>query len=199
VFILLTREMYLNVTVRTFILRFIKHKPRYSSPKDREQRLCSELRSYQNVSIKPFTGGKFSSCVLVDQFFLLIYFSLTVFSRWIKNTMFIITLLNNRLSRSQSSSISIMIGLRVGRPWFNSGQEQGFSSLRHRVQTGPETHPASCQTGMGGGGRLSARVKRSGREAGHSLPSSAEVKNTWSCSPTFPYVPYCIKVGFLCF
>jgi len=29
-------------------------------------------------------------------------------------------------------------------------------------------------------------VNRPGREAVHSLPSSAEVKNTWSCTSTSP-------------
>jgi hypothetical protein len=31
-------------------------------------------------------------------------------------------------------------------------------------------------------------VKRPGREADHSLPSSAEVKNAWSCTSTRQYV-----------
>jgi hypothetical protein len=46
-------------------------------------------------------------------------------------------------------------------------------SLRHRVQTGSVTHPASYQMGNG---TLSLGVKRPGREANHSPPSSAEVK-----------------------
>jgi hypothetical protein len=43
-------------------------------------------------------------------------------------------------------------------------------SLRHRVQTGSEAHPASYLMDTG--------VKRLGREAGHSAPSSADVMNT---------------------
>jgi hypothetical protein len=35
-------------------------------------------------------------------------------------------------------------------------------------------------------GTLSLGVKRPGREAGHSSPSSAEVKNMWSCTCTPP-------------
>jgi hypothetical protein len=37
-------------------------------------------------------------------------------------------------------------------------------------------------------GALSLGVKRLGREADHSPPSSAEVKNAWSCTPTPQYV-----------
>jgi hypothetical protein len=36
-------------------------------------------------------------------------------------------------------------------------------------------------------GTPSPRVKRPGREADHSPPSDAEVKNTWSCTSTHPY------------
>jgi hypothetical protein len=35
-------------------------------------------------------------------------------------------------------------------------------------------------------GTLSLRVKRASREADHSLPSSAEVKNAWSYTSTLP-------------
>jgi hypothetical protein len=45
------------------------------------------------------------------------------------------------------------------------------------VQTGSGAHPASCPIGTGGG-VLSPGVKaRPGRDADHSLPSSAEVEN----------------------
>jgi hypothetical protein len=47
-------------------------------------------------------------------------------------------------------------------------------SLRHRVKTGSGTHPASCPVCVPGA--LSLGVKRPGREADHSPPSSAEVK-----------------------
>jgi hypothetical protein len=46
-------------------------------------------------------------------------------------------------------------------------------SLGHRVQTGSGAHPASYPMGIGD---LSLGVKRPRREADHSLPSSAEVK-----------------------
>jgi hypothetical protein len=49
----------------------------------------------------------------------------------------------------------------------------GNFSLRHRVQTGSGTYPASYP--MGNGGFLIG-VKRPGREADHLPPSSAKVK-----------------------
>jgi len=53
----------------------------------------------------------------------------------------------------------------------------GFVSLRHRVQTGSESHPASYPMGTG---VLSAGVNWPGREADHSPQCSAEIKNAWS-------------------
>jgi hypothetical protein len=49
----------------------------------------------------------------------------------------------------------------------------GDFSVRHRVQTGSGTHPASYPTGTG---TFIQEIKRSGREVGHLSPSSAEVK-----------------------
>jgi len=60
----------------------------------------------------------------------------------------------------------------------------GILSLRHRVQIGSEAHTASCPVGTRG---LSPRVKRPGREADHSPQSSAEVKNSRSCTFTLQY------------
>jgi hypothetical protein len=42
------------------------------------------------------------------------------------------------------------------------------------------------QIGSGGTGGLSLRVKRPGREADNSSPSSAEVKNAWSYTSITP-------------
>jgi uncharacterized protein YcsI (UPF0317 family) len=39
-----------------------------------------------------------------------------------------------------------------------------------------------------GGGALNLGVKRLGREADHSSPSSAEAKNMWSCNFTPQYI-----------
>jgi hypothetical protein len=49
-----------------------------------------------------------------------------------------------------------------------------FSSILC-VQTGSEAHPASCT--MGTGGPFPEGKARPGRDADHSPPSSAEVKN----------------------
>jgi hypothetical protein len=70
---------------------------------------------------------------------------------------------------------------------FESGWGQEFSLL-HVVQTGSEAHPASYPMGIGGVGVLSPGVKRKGREADHSPPTSAEVKKTWVYTSTSSYV-----------
>jgi hypothetical protein len=43
-------------------------------------------------------------------------------------------------------------------------------------------------------GALSPGVKRPGREAYHSLPSNAEVKNAWCCISTLPcvFIAWCL-------
>jgi hypothetical protein len=53
-------------------------------------------------------------------------------------------------------------------------------SLFHRVQTGSETHPICYSMGTGA---LSLAVKRQRREADHSPPPSAEVKNGGAILP----------------
>jgi hypothetical protein len=58
-----------------------------------------------------------------------------------------------------------------------------FFSLRHRLRTGFGGHSAYCTIGTGA---LILRLKRQGREADHSPPSSAEVKNAWSYTSTPP-------------
>jgi hypothetical protein len=59
----------------------------------------------------------------------------------------------------------------------------GIISLRHRVQTGSEAHPASYPVGIG---VFSPGIKRSGREADQSLPPSSKVKNAWTYTSTPP-------------
>jgi hypothetical protein len=56
-------------------------------------------------------------------------------------------------------------------------------SLHHRVQTGSGAQPASYPMDTGG---FSLGLKRLEREADHSPPSSAEVKNAWSYTSTPP-------------
>jgi hypothetical protein len=59
----------------------------------------------------------------------------------------------------------------------------GNFSLRHRVQTGSGADSASYPVGTKGS---FPGVKRPGRAADHSHPSSAEVKNAWSYNSTPP-------------
>jgi hypothetical protein len=59
----------------------------------------------------------------------------------------------------------------------------GNFSLYHRVQNGFGARPASHPMGTRGS---FPGVKRPGREADHSPPSSAEVKNIWSYTSTPP-------------
>jgi hypothetical protein len=59
----------------------------------------------------------------------------------------------------------------------------GNFSLRHRVQTGSRAHP----------GALSLGVKRPGREAGHSLPCNAEVRE---CMEPYLHSPLPLPFNF---
>jgi hypothetical protein len=80
-------------------------------------------------------------------------------------------MLATRVSRSRGSSGSIVsdYGLddRAIEVRFPAGAKDFSSSLC--VQTGSGAHPASCTMGTGG--------PFPGRDADHSLPSCAEVKN----------------------
>jgi hypothetical protein len=60
----------------------------------------------------------------------------------------------------------------------------GNFSLHYCVRIGSGTHPVFFP--MGAGGSFPGGVKRPGREADHSPPSSAEVKNAWSYTSTPP-------------
>jgi hypothetical protein len=77
--------------------------------------------------------------------------------------------------KSRDSSVSIALGYRLdnwgSRVQFPVGA--GNFSLHHRVQNGSGAHPASYPVGTRGS---FLGVKRLGREADHSPPSSAEVK-----------------------
>jgi hypothetical protein len=81
--------------------------------------------------------------------------------------------LTSEFSSLQSIGIALGYGLddRGSRVRFPAGAWS--FSLRHRVQDGSGTHPASYP--MGNRGSLRG-VKRPGCEADHSPPSSAEVK-----------------------
>jgi hypothetical protein len=68
---------------------------------------------------------------------------------------------------------------------FESLEEQDCSLL-HVVQTGSGAQRSPLSNGYWG--LFPSEVKRPGREADHSPPTSAEFKNTWIYTPTSPYV-----------
>jgi hypothetical protein len=70
--------------------------------------------------------------------------------------------------------------LRAGWPGFHSWQGPVDFSLPHSLHTDSGAHPSSYA------GALFPGVKRPGREADHSPPSSAEVKNGGAVPP-LPY------------
>jgi hypothetical protein len=76
--------------------------------------------------------------------------------------------------------------LRVGRPRGRSsspGRVKNFLfSTSSRPALGSTQPPIQWVPGA-----LSLGVKRPGREANHSLPTSAEVKKMWIYTPTPPY------------
>jgi hypothetical protein len=73
------------------------------------------------------------------------------------------------MSRDSSVGIALGYGLDDRGCWVRFPAGAGNFSLHHRVQNGSGAHPASYSVGTMG-------VKRPGREADHSPPSSAEVK-----------------------
>jgi hypothetical protein len=87
--------------------------------------------------------------------------------------------------KSRDSSVRIALGYGLddqgSRVRIPAGP--GNFSLHHRVQNGSGAHPASYRMGTRG---FFLGVKRPARETDHSPPSSAEVKNAWSCTSTPP-------------
>jgi hypothetical protein len=62
-------------------------------------------------------------------------------------------------------------------------------STPSRLVLGPTQPPIQCVQGA-----LSPGIKRPGREADHSPPSNAEVKNTWiyTCTPPYAFMAWCL-------
>jgi hypothetical protein len=86
-----------------------------------------------------------------------------------------------RLGRSHGSSVTIVTRLRAGRAGIDSRQGLGIFLLAtaSRLALKPTQPPIQCEPET-----LSTEVKRPGREADHSPPSSTEVKNVWSNTST---------------
>jgi hypothetical protein len=87
---------------------------------------------------------------------------------------------------SRDSSVGIATGYELDGRWVGVRVPVGvrFSPL-HVAQTGSGAHSASYPAGAGS---YFPGVKRPGREADHSSPTSAEVKNTWIYTSTPPYI-----------
>jgi hypothetical protein len=88
------------------------------------------------------------------------------------------------LRYKRTSSVSIATGLRTGRREFDSQQGQGFS-LRHRVQTGSEAHPASYKMGIM---VFSPGVKRMKREVTTHFYLAPRWRMRGAISPLLRYV-----------
>jgi hypothetical protein len=88
-------------------------------------------------------------------------------------------------------------GLRAG--WFGVRVSTGVEnfSLHHRVQTGSGAHKDSHPMGTRGS---FLRWKWQAREAEHSHPSSAEVKNAWryTSTPQYNFTKAQWQLYFLC-
>jgi hypothetical protein len=90
-------------------------------------------------------------------------------------------------TRSRDSSVGIATGYGLD----DQGEREFESrlgkkcSLLHIVQTGSGVNPTSYKMGTGGS---FPGVKRHGRAADHSPPTSAEVKKMWIYTSTPPYV-----------
>ena len=85
--------------------------------------------------------------------------------------------------RRRDSSVGIATRLRTGRSggWIPLNARD--FCLLHNVHTGSEAHPVSCSVGTK---VLCRGVQRPGRGVDHLPPSTAGVKNEWSCNSTHP-------------
>jgi hypothetical protein len=86
------------------------------------------------------------------------------------------------LKGNRDNSVNIVTRLRTGCPGFDFQKGRGLFlfATASRTDLGPIQPPIM------GTAAISPRVKRPGREADHSPPSSAEVKNAWSYTSTPP-------------
>jgi hypothetical protein len=114
---------------------------------------------------------------------------------------------NRALAKYRGTICDSLVGIALGYGLDDRGSRVRFParawnfSLHHRVQNGSGAHPASYPMGNRGsfpGGN------RPGREAGHSPPSSAEVKEwveLYLHSPKYAFMAWCsVKAqGQLCF
>jgi hypothetical protein len=92
---------------------------------------------------------------------------------------------SHQSAKSQDSSVTIAAELQAERTGFDS--RQGQRSIPFATSSRPAVEPIQRRI-QWVPGALSPGIKQQGHEADHSPPSSAEVKNEWSYTPTPPYV-----------
>jgi hypothetical protein len=99
----------------------------------------------------------------------------------------IFKILKARGSRDSSVGIATDYGLDDQGGGSSSSGRVKKLSLLHIVQTGSGVHRTSYKMGTGGS---FTGVKRQGREADKSPPTSAEVKKMWiyTCTPLYVYM-----------
>jgi hypothetical protein len=90
-------------------------------------------------------------------------------------------------TKTRDSSVGIATGFELDDRSLVPGRVRVFSLL-HSIQKASWGHPAYP---LGTGGCFPV-VKRLGREADHSFPSSADVKKTWiyTSTPPYAFLPY---------
>jgi len=90
--------------------------------------------------------------------------------------------------RIDTRLVSTLTGLLAGWPQnIISDMKRSFSLLHSNHSNSSPTHPRTYPVHIG---CYSAGVSWPGHEADHPPPSSAQVKNWWSCNPTFHTSPY---------
>jgi hypothetical protein len=95
---------------------------------------------------------------------------------------------------SRGSSVSIVTRLRAGRAGFDSWQGQLRDVFNFAIASRPDLGPTQ-RPNEWIQAALSLGIKRPGRQADHSPPSSAEIKNAWSYTSVPPYVLMALCTG----
>jgi hypothetical protein len=134
-----------------------------------------KVKWYRSISKFDISQSLFGVVNWLSMFLLTNHLCLIDYSKYrplqlsVKSRNFLSLFLSFR-GRDSSVSIALGYGLDDGGSWVQFLARAGNFPLHHCIQTGSGAHPASHS------GALPLGVKRPGREADHSPPSSAEVK-----------------------
>jgi hypothetical protein len=93
----------------------------------------------------------------------------------------------NFVASSRGSAVGIAIGYGLDDRGGRGSSPGRVKNFHFSISTGSGVHPASYTMGIGGS-FFGGGCKVAGREADHSPPTSAEVKKTWTYTPTPAYV-----------